>query len=103
MPDEDVSFCCFGRKSPHILGDSGGGEVSDLTISFPDFAFGGNFREGDVTLVTCYISYHGKCHSNVIRCFKCFKCKFFNVLLIGFAEEGECHGSSQKKRKRNVQ
>ena len=50
-----------------------------------------------------YISYHGKCHSNVIRCFKCFKCNFFNVSLIGFAEEGECHGSSQKKRKRNVQ
>ena len=49
MPDEDVSFCCFGRKSPHILGDLGGGEISDLTISFPDFALDGNFWEGDVT------------------------------------------------------
>ena len=46
-----------------------------------------------------YISYPGKCHSNVIRCFKCFKCNFFNVSLIGFAEEGECHGSSQKRGK----
>ena len=44
-----------------------------------------------------YISYPGKCHSNVIRCFKCFKCNFFNVSLIGFAEEGEFHGSSQKE------
>ena len=31
-----------------------------------------------------YISYPGKCHSNVIRCFKCFKCNFFQCFIDRF-------------------
>ena len=46
-----------------------------------------------------YISYPGKCHSNVIRCFKCFKCNFFNVSLIGFAEEGNVMEVLKKRGK----
>ena len=35
-----------------------------------------------------YISYPGKCHSNVIRCFKCFKCNFFQCFIDRFCRGG---------------
>jgi len=47
-----------------------------------------------------YISYPGKCHSNVIRCFKCFKCNFFQCFIDRFCRGGGMSWKFSKKEEK---